>query len=338
MQSIMEGVNTITISDIAPASKSSGLRLRPNKTGSKLRNYVKRNYDLYLMSIPGLLYLVIYKFVPLYGITLAFKDFNLFIADNVISSVVQSPWVGLKHFERIFQEAVFLQVISNTVIISIYKLVFLFPVPIVLAIMMNELRIRWVKRWIQTIIYLPHFLSWVIIFGLFLTLLGSYGLVNQFFNWFGIETISFFSDPKWFRSLLVFTEGWKEAGWNTILFLAALTAIDPQLYEAAVMDGAGRFRRIWNITLPGIIPVIMLVFVLRIGSVLNAGFEQVLIMYNPGVYEVADIIQTYVYRIGMGKLDFSLSTALGLFESVVAFVLILSSNAACKKWMGKSIW
>jgi len=300
--------------------------------------YFRKNYDLYLMSIPGLLFLIVYKFIPLYGLTLAFKDFNLFIGDNIIDSIFKSPWVGMKHLNRIFQDEVFLQVISNTLLISLYKLIFLFPVPILIAIALNELRIRWVKRWVQTLVYLPHFLSWVIIFGLFYSLLGSYGLINQFLASIGLGSISFFSDSAWFRSLLVFTEGWKESGWNTILFLAAMTAVDPQQYEAAVVDGAGRFKRIWHITIPGIVPVIMLVFVLRLGQVLNAGFEQVLVMYNPAVYEVADIIQTYVYRIGLGKLDFSLSTALGLFESVIAFILIFSSNWACRRYLGKSIW
>jgi putative aldouronate transport system permease protein len=304
----------------------------------KFSQYFRKNVDLYLMSIPGLLFLIVYKFVPLYGLTLAFKDFNLFIGDNIIDSVFKSPWVGMKHLNRIVQDQEFLKVISNTLFISVYKLIFLFPVPILIAIALNELRIRWLKQWVQTLVYLPHFLSWVIIFGLFYSMLGSYGLINQLLEALGIESISFFSDSSWFRSLLVFTEGWKESGWNTILFLAAMTAVDPQQYEAAVVDGAGRFKRIWHITIPGIVPVIMLVFVLRIGQVLNAGFEQVLVMYNPAVYEVADIIQTFVYRIGLGKLDFSLSTALGLFESVVAFILIFSSNWACRRYLGKSIW
>lgn len=301
-------------------------------------DYFRKNYGLYLMSLPGLMFLIVYKFVPLYGLTLAFKDFNLFNGDTLLQSIVQSPWVGLKHFEKIFREPQFLQVIWNTLIISVYKLVFLFPVPIVLAVLLNELRLRLFKRWIQTIVYMPHFLSWVIVFGLFYSLLGSYGIVNQVLEAIGAGQFGFFTDPALFRSLLVFTEGWKESGWNTILFLAAMTSIDPQLYEAAVVDGANRFRRIWHITLPGIVPVIILVFILRVGHVLNAGFEQVLVMYNPSVYEVADIIQTYVYRIGLGKLDFSLSTALGLFESVVAFILIFTSNLASRRYLGKSIW
>jgi len=311
---------------------------RPQPDGQSFWRYFRMNYDLYLMCIPGLIFLFVYKFAPLLGLSLAFKDFNLFAGDNIVDSIIKSPWVGMKHFNRIFQDEAFLRVISNTLIISLYKLVFLFPIPILIAVSLNELRIRWMKRWVQTIVYLPHFLSWVIIFGLFYSLFGSYGMINQALEAFGVGSISFFSDSSWFRSLLVFTEGWKETGWNTILFLAAMTAIDPQQQEAAVVDGAGRFKRIWHITIPGIVPVIMLVLVLRLGQILNAGFEQVLIMYNPAVYDVADIIQTFVYRIGLGKMDFSLSTALGLFESVIAFVLVLSSNWASRRYLGKSIW
>ncbi|MEK3724422.1 ABC transporter permease [Paenibacillus sp. FSL H8-0034] len=322
-----------------PGQPSVGEKTR--KTGasqSGFWGYARKNIDLYLMSIPGILFLVVYKFIPLYGLTLAFKDFNLFIGDNIVDSVMKSPWVGLKHFERIFHEPAFLQVIANTLMISLYKLLFLFPVPILIALLLNELRLQWMKRWIQTIVYMPHFLSWVIIFGLFYSMMGSYGMVNQLLGALGFESISFFSDTSWFRTLLVFTDGWKDTGWNTILFLAAMTSIDPQLYEAAIVDGAGRFKRMWHITVPSIGPVILLVFVLRLGQVLNAGFEQVLVMYNPAVYDVADIIQTYVYRIGLGKLDFSMSTALGLFESVVAFILIMSSNAISRRYLGRSIW
>lgn len=318
-----------------PPSMAAGRR-KPDS--QRFWRYFRMNYDLYLMCLPGLIFLIVYKFVPLLGLSLAFKDFNLFAGNNIIDSIMASPWVGMKHFNRIFEDEAFLKVISNTLIISLYKLVFLFPIPILVAISLNELRIRWMKRWVQTIVYLPHFLSWVIIFGLFYSLFGSYGMINQVIEAVGGQSISFFSDSSWFRSLLVFTEGWKETGWNTILFLAAMTAIDPQQQEAALIDGAGRFKRIWHITIPGIMPVIMLVLVLRLGQILNAGFEQVLVMYNPAVYDVADIIQTFVYRIGLGKMDFSLSTALGLFESVIAFILVYSSNQASKRVLGKSIW
>ncbi|WP_261800396.1 sugar ABC transporter permease [Paenibacillus sp. PAMC21692] len=323
------------VTEQLPPSMAAGRR-KPD--GQRFWRYFRMNYDLYLMCLPGLIFLVVYKFVPLLGLSLAFKDFNLFAGNNIIDSIMASPWVGMKHFNRIFEDEAFLRVIGNTLIISLYKLVFLFPIPILVAISLNELRIRWMKRWVQTIVYLPHFLSWVIIFGLFYSLFGSYGMINKVIEAVGGQSISFFSDSSWFRSLLVFTEGWKETGWNTILFLAAMTAIDPQQQEAALIDGAGRFKRIWHITIPGIMPVIMLVLVLRLGQILNAGFEQVLVMYNPAVYDVADIIQTFVYRIGLGKMDFSLSTALGLFESVIAFILVYSSNQASKRFLGKSIW
>jgi len=301
--------------------------------------YWKRNWDLYLMSLPGILFLIIYKFVPIYGLTLAFKDFNLFAGNGVVDSVLKSPWVGFKHFERIFHSSEFIQIITNTLLISIYKIVFLFPLPIILAVLLNEVRIRWFKKTVQTLVYLPHFLSWVVIFGLFYALLGTYGVVNQLLDWlFGIGPIRFFTDESIFRSLLVASEGWKEVGWNAIVFLAAITAIDPQLYEAAMMDGANRFKRIIHITIPGMLPVIILMFILRLGNILNAGFEQILAMYNPSVYSVADVIQTYVYRVSLGQMDFSLGTALGLFESVIAFIIIVGSNAVCRKTLGRSLW
>ncbi|MBU5441230.1 sugar ABC transporter permease [Paenibacillus sp. MSJ-34] len=306
--------------------------------GSKGRGYFRNNLDFWLMSLPGLLYLIVYKFIPIYGLTLAFKDFNMFIGNGVVDSIFKSPWVGLKHFERIFGNPEFLQIIGNTLIISIYKIVFLFPLPIILALLLNEVSREWFKRTIQTLVYLPHFLSWVVIFGLFYTLLGSYGVVNQLLETFGIGPIKFFTDPSYFRALLVSTDGWKEAGWSAIVFLAAMTGIDPQLYEAAKVDGANRLQRMLHITIPGILPVIVLMLILRVGAILNAGFEQILAMYNPSVYKVADIIQTYVYRVSLGQMDFSLGTALGLFESLVAFVLVLSCNALCRKTLGRSLW
>lgn len=300
--------------------------------------YVRRNWDLYVMSLPGLLFLIVYKFIPIYGLTLAFKDFNMFVGNGVVDSVFKSPWVGWKHFERIFASSEFLQIITNTLLISIYKIVFLFPLPIILALLLNEVRLQWFKRSVQTLVYLPHFLSWVVIFGLFYSLLGTYGVVNQLLAWFDVEPIRFFSDASMFRSLLVVSEGWKEVGWSAIIFLAAITSIDPQLYEAAVMDGANRLKRMLHITVPGILPVIVLMFILRVGHILNAGFEQILAMYNPAVYRVADVIQTYVYRVSLGQMDFSLGTALGLFESVIAFVIIVGANAICRRTLGRSLW
>jgi len=304
----------------------------------KMSRHIRKNTALYLMSVPGLLYLLIYKFLPLYGLTLAFKDFNIFAGDTVLQSLQNSPWVGWQHFEHIFSKPEFIQVLKNTIIISIYKIVFLFPMPIILALLLNEVRREVFKRTIQTLVYLPHFLSWIIIFGLFFSILGTYGLVNQLLGMIGFDPIKFFTDSQYFRGLLVVTEGWKEVGWSAIIFLAAMTSIDPQIYEAAMMDGANRFKRMIYITVPGILPVIVLILILRIGQILNAGFEQILAMYNPAVYDVADTIQTYIYRVSLGQLDFSTGTAFGLFESVIAFILIISSNAICRKTLGKSLW
>lgn len=290
------------------------------------------------MSVPGLLFLIVYKFLPLYGLLIAFKEFNLFAGDNIMEAIALSPWVGLKHFEGIFNNPEVIQIVWNTLIISVYKIVYIFPLPIILALMLNEIRHKVFKGTIQTFVFMPHFLSWVIVFGLFSTLLDSYGVVNQIINALGFDTVRFFTNPTLFRPLLVFTEAWKETGWSAIIFLAAIAGINPQLYEAAVVDGANRLHRMIFITLPSLVPVIVLVLILRIGDVLHTGFEQVLAMYNPAVYSVGDVIQTYVYRIGLGRMDFSMGTALGLFEAVVAFVLIFSGNSISRKIFGKSIW
>jgi putative aldouronate transport system permease protein len=290
------------------------------------------------MSIPGLAVIIVFKIVPLYGLTLAFKDFNIFAGENIMDSILLSPWVGLDHFQSIFTRPEFLQIISNTIVISVYKLVFLFFPPILLSLLLNEVRSTGFKRTVQTLVYMPHFLSWAVVFGLFYTLLGNYGALNQLLAALGWEKISFFTDSDLFRSLLVVSEGWKEIGWSAIVFLAAMTSISPDLYEAARIDGANRYQRMWHISIPGILPVIVLIFIMKVGHILNAGFEQVLAMYNPAVYDVADIIQTYVYRVSLGRMDFSVGTGFGLFESVIAFILIVGSNAVCRRVLGRSIW
>lgn len=285
------------------------------------------------MLIPGLLFLLLFKYTPLYGVLIAFQDFNIF------DGVMGSKWVGLEQFHRLIQSEEFGQVFINTLLISVYKIVLLFPVPIFIALVLNEVRQMFFKRTIQTIIYLPHFLSWVIISGLFVTLLStSGGVVNDIIQWFGGEPVSFFVSNQYFRSLVVFTAGWKEAGWNAIVFIAAIAGIDQEQYEAASIDGAGRVRRMLHISLPGILPVIVLMFILRLGSVLDAGTEQILTMYNPVVYQTADVIGTFVYRIGLGKMDYSFSTAVGLFNSVVGFILVISGNYISRKALNRGIW
>jgi ABC-type polysaccharide transport system, permease component len=300
--------------------------------------YLRTNWLLYVLSLPGLIYLVGYKLLPLIGLQLAFKDFNMFLGDNLLHSMFVSPWVGMKHFERLFGSADFWRLLQNTLTISFMKLLILFPLPILLALMLNEARAKSFQRITQTLVYMPHFLSWVIIHGIFLTLLSSNGILNRVLDALGMGKTSFYTDPAAFRWLLVLTEGWKECGWGAIVYLAALTGIDKELYEAAYVDGAGHMRRIWHITLPGILPVISLMLLLRVGGILEAGFSQILVMYNATVYQTADVLQTYIYRIGIGKLDFSTATALGLFESAVGFALIITCNGISRRAFGRSLW
>lgn len=300
--------------------------------------YVRRHPMMYLMLIPGLFFLFIYKFAPLYGILIAFKDYNIFAGSNPIDAIAKSPWVGFANFERLFKSSEFIKVLANTLIINGMKILFLFPIPIICAILLNEIRNKAFRKLSQTAIYVPYFFSWVVVFGIFYSLFGSYGVVNNVIAALGHARIKFFTDTGIFRWLLVFTEGWKEIGYNTVIYLAAITGIDIALYEAASVDGANKWKQIWHVTIPGLLPTIVLMFILKVGYILDTGFEQVLVFYNPAVYNVADIIQTYVYRLGMGQMDFPLSTALGLFNSVVAFVLIVSANMISKKLIHRSIW
>nr|WP_231506196.1 ABC transporter permease subunit [Paenibacillus sp. UNC451MF] len=288
---------------------------------------------MYILLVPGLIFLFLFKYAPMYGIVIAFQDFNIF------DGISGSKWVGLEQFSKLIKSEEFIQVFLNTLLISMYKIVLLFPIPIVVALLLNEIRRMFFKRTVQTIIYLPHFLSWVIISGLFINILSpSGGLINQMIAWFGMEPISFLLDNDFFRSVVVFTAGWKEVGWNAIIFIAAIAGIEQEQYEAAAIDGAGRIKQMWYITLPGILPTIVLMFILRIGHLLEAGTEQILTLYNPVVYQTGDVIGTFVYRIGLGKMDYSFSTAVGLFNSVVGFLLIVFGNMLSKKLLQRSIW
>nr|WP_246246416.1 ABC transporter permease subunit [Paenibacillus lemnae] len=294
---------------------------------------IRKEWDLYLLLIPGILFILLFKYTPMYGIIIAFKDFNIF------TGFADSPWVGWKHFEKLFTSPDFSRVFQNTVIISLLKIIILFPLPIVIALMLNEMKNMMFKRSVQTVIYLPHFLSWVIVSGLFIDLLSvNGGLVNKLLNSMGMESVAFFLDNSVFRSVLVTSAGWKETGWSTIVYLAAFSMIDPALYEAAKIDGASKWKQLWHITLPGIAPIIILMFILRLGNILEAGTEQILVMYNPVVYKVSDVIGTYVYRQGLGNQDYSFTTAVGLFEAVISFTLVVVGNSLSKKYLQRGIW
>lgn len=291
------------------------------------------NIGLYIMLLPGLLYIIIFKYLPMYGITIAFQDFNIF------KGIAESEWVGMAHFKKIFSDPEFYQVFKNTLIISVSKLVFLFPLAIVVALMLNEVRSVWFKKTAQTVVYLPHFISWVIVAGIFTSILSpSSGLVNIIITALGGNPVSFMMSNAWFRKILVFSDGWKETGYSAVVYIAAIAGVDQQLYEAAKVDGAGRLRMIWSITLPGIATTIVLLLILRLGSILEAGTEQILAMYNPTVYQSGDVIGTYVYRMGLGQQQYSMTTAVGLFNSVAGFILVVSGNFLSKKISGSSIW
>ncbi len=304
------------------------------------RSYFKKNYDMYLLLVPGLLYAVVFKLLPLLGISIAFVDYNMFAGTNPISAILNSDFVGWKNFVRVFRKAEFLQALRNTFIISFMKIGCVFPLPIIFALIIHSVAAMRFKKIVQTIIHLPHFFSWVVVSGIFMSILSTTGIVNTAMRDWGLidEPVLYFMDQKIFRWLLVFTDAWKEVGWSTIVYLAALTGVDQELYEAAVIDGARRFQQLIYITLPSILSTIILMLVLRVGSIMDAGFGQILVMYNPTVYKVADIIQTYVYRIGLGKMDFSLGTAVGLFNSVVAMVLVLGTNVISRRLTGKGVW
>lgn len=262
----------------------------------------------------------------MYGVVIAFKDYNL------IQGVMNSKWVGLQYFRELFLFDEFPRVVRNTLYISLMKLIVGFPAPILLALLLNELRLVRFKRAVQTVTYLPHFISWVVIGGIAVDLLSpNSGIVNKALEVLGLQPVFFLSDERLFRWILVYSDVWKEAGWGAIIYLAALIGINEELFQAATVDGAGRLRQIWHVSLPGIRSTIIVLLLLRLGHVLDAGFEQVLVMYNPVVYDVADIIDTYVFRVGLGTMQFGLTTAAGLFKSVIGCVLLLLANYLARK-------
>lgn len=292
----------------------------------------RKDWALYLLFLPAFIYIFLIKLLPLPGIAIAFKDFNIF------EGFFASKWVGFEHFRALFTQPRFLKVLANTLEISFLKIIILFPLPIILAIMLNEMRNRHYKKAVQTLIYLPHFLSFVIIHGLFTNFLSTQGgMVNELLQVIGIGPINFYSN-SWFRFVILLTEGFKEVGWGTIVYLAALAGVDPQLYEAAEVDGAGKFRQMISITLPSIIPIIALMLTLRVGNILDAGTEQILVMYNSSVYDTADIIGTLVYREGIGNAQYGFATAVGLFNSIASFILIMAANTFSSKVFKRGLW
>ena len=303
------------------------------KCQKKVIKQNKKDYSLLLFLLPGIVFLILFRYAPMYGIITAFKDYNIF------AGIQASPWVGLKHFRTLFNSSDFSRILVNTLRISVGKILVTFPLSILVAIMINEIMHKHLKKLYQTILYLPHFLSWVIVAGLIQTALSpSGGIVNQAITAIGGQPISFMMDKIWFPIVVILADCWKEVGYKAIVYIAAITGISTELYEAAALDGAGKIKQMIHVTIPGIMPTIIMMLVLQLGSVLNANTEQILLMYNPTVYETGDVIGTYVYRMGLTSMNYSYATAVGLFESLVGFALVMAGNYFSKKVAGRSAW
>lgn len=288
--------------------------------------------QLYLMLLPGLLLILLFKLMPLSKITIAFQNFR------PLKGIAGSDWVGLANFQKLFTDAEVWRVISNTVEINILQILFAIPLPMLMAVMINEITCKSLKKGIQTIIYIPHFFTWVVVYSVFYIVFGSGGVINTVVHALGGDTVLFFMNNGWFRFLLVFSDVWFSAGWGTIVYLAAITAIDEEIFDAAIVDGASRLKRIRYIIIPYLVPTLLLMLSIRLGKIMTSGFDQVLAFYNPTVYEKGDIISTYVYRTGIGQANFSYATAVGFFNSLVGLLLVGVSNLMSKQMTGQSVW
>lgn len=321
--------------------KSASAQKAPVRSKKKENGFVRtlksygKQYQLVLMFLPAAITLALFVYAPMYGLTIAFKDFAL------LKGISGSPWVGLENFRKLLTAPSFSEVFVNTIKISFLRLIFGFPAPILLALLLNEVGNARFKKVVQTISYLPHFLSWVVLAGIVIQILSpSSGIVNQIIVMFGGNPIYFVADPRYFVPMLIVTGIWKEVGWGTVVYLASITSISPELYEAATIDGAGRFQKMLHITLPALRPVVSIMFILNSGNLINAGFDQIYNLYNPAVYKVADIIDTYVYRRGLLDMKYSFSSAAGLFKNIISFALVLTTNGLVKVISGKEngIW
>lgn len=292
----------------------------------KLHKYV------YAMLVPVVAYYIVFYYVPMYGLQIAFKDFSPGLG------LWDSPWVGWQHFENFFNSYYFVRLLRNTLLLSFYELLFGFPAPIILALLLNEIRSGLFKRAVQTITYMPHFISIVVISGIMVDFLARDGLVNIVLGWFGFEPTAFLGESGWFRTLFVSSNIWQSVGWGSIIYLSAMSAIDPSLYEAAKVDGASRWKQTMHITLPGIMPTVIILLILQMGNLMSVGTEKILLLYNSTTYETADVIGTFVYRKGILESDFSYSAAVGLFNSVINFVLLIAANTISRRTSETKLW
>ncbi|NUR27433.1 MAG: sugar ABC transporter permease [Catenulispora sp.] len=308
-------------------------RVRPDKPPrTTWRRALRRDWQLYSLAILPVAFFVVFRYVPMLGNVIAFRRYV------PGGSLFGEKWVGLRYFRMFMQDPAFWHVFTNTLVLGGLTLLFTFPLPIILALLLNEVRAAKLKRFVQSVSYLPHFLSVVVVAGLIMQLLSVNGAVNQGLKTVGHAPISFLQEPGWFRTIYISSEAWQGVGWGTILYLAALTTIDGQLYEQARIDGANRWRQTWHVTLPGIRPTMMTLLILNIGTFMAVGFEKILLIYNPLTYPTADVIPTYLYRVGVVSGSFSYGAAIGLFESVIGLILVVAANRISRRAVGAGLW
>ncbi|MBW7453111.1 ABC transporter permease [Paenibacillus sepulcri] len=315
------------------APKKGVLPLDAGQLNRRNRNRILRNWELYLFMTPALLYFIIFHYIPMYGIQIAFKNFI------PTKGIAGSPWVGFDHFERFFHSYYFRDLLWNTFSISLYELAIGFPLPIILALAFNEVRSGFFKRSVQTITYAPHFISVVVMAGMIITFLSpTSGIIVRIVEGLGFQAADFLTDPAWFKTVYVLSGVWQSAGWGTIIYLAALSSVDPQLHEAGIMDGASRFKRMLHINIPTIVPTITIMLILNMGNILGVGFEKILLLQNPLNMSASDVISTFVYRSGLVSAQYSFSTAVGLFNSVVNAILLIAVNRIARRTSETSLW
>ena len=306
--------------------------IRKKSFGERFKRDIKKNWKLYLLVSPVILFYLIFCYKPMYGALIAFKDYvpgRGFMA---------SKWVGFKYFNEFFSSVFFWDVLKNTIVISLNTIIFGFPAPILLALLINEVKSKWFSKTVQTVSYLPHFISTVVICGMIKDFTSANGILTDLVVMFGGKRQALLNDPKMFVPIYVWSGVWQQIGWNSIIYIAAIAGVDQQLYEAAAIDGAGRLRQTWHITLPSIIPTIIILLIMRVGNLLSVGFEKIILLYNQAIYDTADVISSFVYRKGLLEYNYSYSTAVGLFNSVVNFLLLVVTNFISKKTTENSLW
>ena len=308
---------------------------RPAKVriSTRIGRDFRRNYRLYLLMLPVLAFYVIFHYAPMLGAVVAFKNYSPSLG------IFGSPWVGLTHFRDFFSSYYFVRILKNTLLLSTYTILFCFPAPIILALMLNEVRKVWFKKAVQTITYIPYFISVVVVAGMVNTMLSpNTGVVNLILEKLGGQSVYFMTKKEWFRAIYTIMNIWIQTGFGTVVYIAALSSIDQQLYEACVIDGGGKWRQLLHITIPGILPTIMTMLLMKIGSLLDVGYESIILLYQPVTYETADVINTYVYRMGIEKGKYDISVAIGLFNSVIALILVMSANKLSNKMTNTGLW